>query len=191
MERRRLAALGVSVAWLCTHLCVYGVRQDFHQLPAGYVAAQVLLPILFGACCLTVALAPGKLGLGVGVAVVGGMAVLGPLSFWALAMGMPVPHPAGAGPLGFWLGSLLCLDITLSWAAAPLLLVALSLRRAFATQAVWRSTLVGGAIGLLSGGAINLHCPNVDPWHLLTGHGVPVALAALLGAGLVVKWTRA
>jgi hypothetical protein len=190
-ERRRLAALAVSVAWLCTHLCVYGVRQDFHQLPSGYFAAQVLLPFVFGACCLAVALAPGRLGLGVGVSVVGGMAVLGPLSFWILAMGMPVPHPADSGPLGFWLGSLLCMDITLSWAAAPLLLVALSLRRAFSTQAIWRSTLVGAAIGLLSGGAINLHCPNVDPWHLLAGHGVPVALAALLGAGLVVKWTRA
>jgi hypothetical protein len=190
-ERRKLAALGVSAAWLCTHLCVYGIRQDFHALPTGYVAAQVLLPFVFGACCLAVALAPGKLGLGVGIAVVSGMALLGPLSFWALAMGMPVPHPAGPSPLGFWLGSLLCLDITLSWAAAPLLLVALSLRRAFATQVVWRSTLVGAAIGLLSGGAINLHCSNVDRWHLLAGHAVPVALAALLGAGLVVKWTRA
>jgi hypothetical protein len=190
-ERRRLAALGVSVAWLCTHLGVYGIRQDFHQLPAGYLAAQVLLPFIFGACCLAVALAPGKLGLGLGVTVVSAMALLGPLSFWVLAMGMPAPHPASDGPLGFWLGSLLCLDITLSWAAAPLLLVALSLRRAFATQAVWRSTLVGAALGLLSGGAINLHCANVDPWHLLAGHAVPVALSALLGAGLVVKWTRA
>ena len=190
-ERRKLAALGVSAAWLFTHLCVYGIRQDFHALPAGYVAAQVLLPFVFGACCLAVALAPGKLGLGVGVAVVSAMALLGPLSFWVLALGMPAPHPPAPSPFGFWLGSLLCLDITLSWAAAPLLLIALSLRRAFATQAVWRSTLVGAAIGLLSGGAINMHCSNVHPWHLLAGHAVPVVLAALLGAGLVVKWTRA
>jgi negative regulator of sigma F NrsF-like protein len=189
--RRKLAALGLSAAWLCTHLCVFGVRQDFHELPAAYIAAQVLLPLVFGVCCLAVALAPGRLGLGVGVAVVSGMALLGPLSFWLLAMGMPAPHPPGQSPFGFWLGSLLCLDITVSWAAAPLLLVALSLRRAFATQAVGRSTLVGAALGLLSGGAINLHCPNVDPSHLLAGHAVPVALAALLGAGLVVRWTRA
>ena len=98
---------------------------------------------------------------------------------------------ASESSVSFWLGSLLCLDITLSWAAAPLLLVALSLRRAFATQAVGRSGLVGGALGLLSGGAINLHCPNVDPLHLIAGHGVPVAVAALLGALLMVRWTRA
>jgi negative regulator of sigma F NrsF-like protein len=190
-QRRKLAALAVSAAWLCTHLCVFGVRQDFHELPAGYVAAQVLLPLVFGVCCLAVALAPGKLGLGLGVAVVSGMALLGPLSFWILALSMPAPHPPGQNPSGFWLGSLLCFDITLSWAAAPLLLVALSLRRAFATQAVGRSALVGAALGLLSGGAINLHCPNVDPGHLLAGHAAAVALAALLGAGLVVKSTRA
>jgi len=190
-RRRRMVAVGVSLAWLCAHLLVYGVRQDFGQLPAGYIAAQVVLPIAFGACCLLVALAPGKLGLGLGVGLVGAMAVLGPLSYWVLALGLPAPHPPVAGKLTFWLGSLLCLDITLSWAAAPLLLVALATRRAFPTQAVGRSALLGAALGLLSGGAINLHCPNVNPWHLVAGHGVPVAAAALVGALLVVRWTRA
>ena len=190
-RRRRLAGLALSLAWLCAHLGVYGIRQDFAQLPGGYIAAQVVLPIVFGACCLAVAVAPGKLGLGLGVGLVAGMALLGPLSFWLLALVSPLPHPPQPGPFGFWLGSFLCMDITLSWAAAPLLLVALSLRRAFATQAVGRSGLVGGALGLLSGGAINLHCPNVDPLHLIAGHGVPVAVAALLGALLMVRWTRA
>ena len=190
-RRRRVVAIGASLAWLCAHLMVYGIRQDFGALPPGYIAAQVVLPIAFGACCLLVALAPGKLGLGLGVGLIGTMAVLGPLSYALLALGLPLPHPPIAGKLTFWLGSLLCLDITLSWAAAPLLLVALATRRAFATQAVGRSALLGAALGLLSGGAINLHCPNVDPWHLVAGHGVPVAAAALLGAFLVVRWTRA
>jgi hypothetical protein len=65
------------------------------------------------------------------------------------------------------------------------------LRRSFAGDATRRSALVGAALGLLSGGAINLHCSNVEPWHMATGHGVPVLLAALLGAFLVVRWTRA
>jgi hypothetical protein len=190
-RRRRMAALGVSLAWLCTHLVVYGVRQDFAELPAGYIAAQIVLPIVFAACCLVIALAPGKLGLGLGVGLVSAMALLGPASYWMMALGLPMPHPPGPNALGFWLGSLLCLDITLAWAAAPLLLVALSLRRAFAVQAARRSALIGAALGLLSGAAINLHCPNVDPWHLLAGHGVPVALAALIGVFLVVRWTRA
>jgi Negative regulator of sigma F len=190
-RQRRAAALALSVAWLCAHLAVYGVRQDFAQLPTGYIAAQVVLPMLFGICCLIAALAPGKLGLGLGVGLVGAMALLGPLSFWLLATGVPMPHPPAAGGMGFWLGSLLCMDITLSWAAAPLLLVALSLRRAFAGAAAPRSALVGAALGLLSGGAINLHCSNVDRWHMLAGHGIPVLVAASLGALLVVRWTRA
>ena len=189
-RRRRVAGITLSLAWLCTHLAIYGVRQDFAQLPTGYIAAQVVLPVLFGASCLAVAIAPGKLGLGLGIGLVAGMALLGPLSFWLLALGMPMPHAPHTGPFSFWLGSFLCMDITLSWAAAPLLLVALSLRRAFPTQAVSRSALVGAAIGLLSGGAINLHCPNVNPWHLLAGHGVPVLVAAVLGALVIARWTR-
>jgi hypothetical protein len=189
--RRRTAALCVSLAWLCTHLAIYGIRQDFAQLSAAYIAAQMVLPFVFAAACLIVALAPGKLGLGVGVGLVSVMALLGPASYWVFALGMPMPHASGPDALGFWLGSLLCLDITLAWAAAPLLLVALSLRRAFAAHAAGRSALVGAGLGLLSGAAINLHCPNVDPWHMLTGHGIAVALAVWVGALIVVRWTRA
>jgi negative regulator of sigma F NrsF-like protein len=189
-ERRRMAALGVSLAWLCAHLVVYGIRQDFAQLPPAYIAAQIILPFVFGGCCLVVALAPGRLGLGLGVGLISAMAWLGPLAFWLLALGVPVPYLADPGQLGFWLGACLCLGITLACAAAPLLLVALSLRRAFPTHALGRSALVGAALGLLSGGVINLHCSNVDPWHLFAAHGVPVAVAALIGAVLVVRFTR-
>lgn len=188
--RRRAAALGVSLAWLATHLLVYGVRADFHQLPAEYVAAQVALPFAFGAASLLVAVAPGRLGLGLGIGVIASLALLGPLSFWLFAAALPRPYDA-VSPNGFWLGSLVCLDITLAWAAAPLLLAALALRRAFPASAGWRSALVGAALGLLSGAAINLHCPNVDPAHLLAGHGVPVVVAALVGAFVVARWARA
>ena len=189
-QRRRAAALGVSLAWLATHLAVYGVRADFQQLPAAYVAAQIALPFAFGAASLLVAVAPGRLGLGLGIGVVAGLALLGPLSFWLLAAAMPPPFAADSAR-GFWLGSLLCLDITLAWAAAPLLLAALALRRAFPASAGWRSALVGASLGLLSGAAINLHCPNTDPAHLLAGHGVPVVVAALVGAFVVARWARA
>jgi negative regulator of sigma F NrsF-like protein len=190
-QRRRLAALAISLAWLCTHLLVYGVRSDFETLPAAYVAAQVVVPVVLATGCLFVALAPGKLGLGVGIGLLGATALLGPLSFWVLALGAPVPHAPVVSPLGFWRGSLRCLDTTAVWAAAPLLLVGLSLRRAFATSAAWRSAVMGAGLGLLSGAAINLHCSNVDRWHMLVGHAVPVALAALVGAFLVARWTRA
>jgi len=115
---------------------------------------------------------------------------LGPLSFWLFAATLPPPYEPPSGN-GFWLGAFVCLDITLAWAAAPLLLATLGLRRAFASAAGWRGALVGGALGLLSGAAINLHCPNVDPAHLLAGHGIPVLAAALLGALVVARGARA
>jgi len=191
VRRRRVAALGVSLVWLCCHLALFGLREDSSQLPAGYLVAQVGLPLLLGAACLVVALAPGKLGLGLGVSLIVGMALLGPVSFWLLALGVPVPHSPDTGAFDFWPGTLLCLDLTLSWAAVPLLLVAVSLRRSFAAHAPGRSALVGAGVGLLSGGTINLHCDNVDRWHMAAGHGAPVLMAAVLGALLVARWTRA
>jgi hypothetical protein len=189
-RRRRGAALGVSLAWLATHLAVYGIRADFQQLPLVYVVAQIALPFAFGAASLLVAAAPGRLGLGLGIGIIASLALLGPLSFWLFAAALHPPYDAAGGD-GFWLGSLVCLDITLAWAAAPLLFAALALRRAFPAGAAWRSALVGSALGLLSGAAINLHCPNVDPAHLLAGHGIPVVAAALVGALVVARWARA
>jgi len=180
----------VSVVWLCTHLAVYGVRHDFERLPLEYVALQIALPALLGAGSLLLAMAPGKLGLGLGALIVTSLAVLGPLSFWLFAIGLRPPSPVASGG-NFWLTSLVCLDLTLAWAAAPLLLAAWTLRRAFAAGAGWRSTLLGAAIGLLSGAAINLHCPNVDRAHLLVGHGVPIIVAALVGGLVVSRWARA
>jgi len=189
-QRGRVVALGGGVAWLAAHLTVYGLRSDFERLSPAYVAAQIVLPVVFATASLLVAVAPGKLGLGLGVSIVASLAVLGPLSFWGFAAAMPPPYEP-AGSHAFWLSSLLCLDITLAWAAAPLLLAALALRRAFPAAPGWRSALVGGGLGLLAGAAINLHCPNVDPAHLLAGHGVPVVAAAALGAGVVARWARA
>jgi hypothetical protein len=193
-RRRRLAALGISLGWLCTHLAVYGIRTDFARLPAEYVALQIVLPALIGVASLLLALAPGKLGLGLTVSVIGALAVLGPLSFWLCAALLNTPYPAldaGLQSSRFWLGALVCLDITLAWAAAPLLLAALVLRRAFPAGAGWRSGLIGAALGLLSGAAINLHCSNVNQEHMLLGHGIPILVAALVGGVVVSRWARA
>lgn len=193
-QRRRLAALALSLGWLCTHLAVYGIRQDFARLPAEYVALQIFLPALLGAVSLLLAVAPGKLGLGLAVGVVSALVVLGPLSFWLCAGLLDTPYRVPDALLQsgrFWLGALVCLDLTLAWAAAPLLLAAFALRRAFPSSARWRSGLVGSALGLLSGAAINLHCPNVDQGHMLLGHGTPIIVAALVGGLVVARWSRA
>ena len=193
-QRRRLAALGISLGWLCTHLVVFGIRSDFARLPAEYVAAQIVLPALLGAASLLLAVAPGKLGLGLAVSVVASLAVLGPISFWLCAGLLNTPYPAADDLLQsgrLWPGVLVCLDLTLAWAAAPLLLAALTLRRAFPAGAGWRSGLVGAALGLLSGAAINLHCSNVHQGHMLLGHGIPIVVAALVGGLAVSRWARA
>ena len=190
IRRRRRAALAIAGVWLCAHLAAYGVRQDMHRLSAPYVALQMVLPTLLAAASLLVAVAPGKRGLGLGVSLLAALAILGPLSFWLLAAGMPAPYAADPRD-GFWLGAAVCLDITLLWATAPLLLAGMALRRAFPASSRWRSALVGGATGLACGSAINLHCSNPDRCHLVGAHGLPIVVAALVGGFVLSRWARA
>lgn len=181
VRKRRLAALTGSAAWLLTHLAVYGVRTDFHGLPPLYVAAQILLPFLVASASLFAALSYGKLGLGLKIGLISGLAILGPLAFCLIALGAPAPYVPGPNTASL-LGILVCFDITVAWTAVPLLCAALALPGAFATSVRWRSALVGAAIGLFAGSTMNLHCPNVAPLHVLMGHGLPVIVATVLSA---------
>lgn len=190
VQQRRVLALVASVAWLGAHLVVYGVRPDLRQLPALYVAAQIALPFLTALVSVFVGLASGKLGLGLRVGLVSVLTVLGPTAFALIALGAPVPSvvPDGAGSL---IGMLVCFDITVAWAAVPLLFAALAYRGAFPAAARWRSALVGAGAGLFAGAVMNLHCPNLAPAHMLFGHGLPVILATLAGALLLARRARA
>lgn len=190
VQKRRRAAFAGSAAWLLTHLIVYGVRSDFRGLPWLYVAAQVLLPFLVASASLFAALAYGKLGLGAKIGLVSGLVLLGPAAFCLVALGAPLPHVAESDESSL-LGILVCFDITVAWTAVPLLCAALALPGAFATGVRWRSALVGAAIGLFAGATMNLHCPNAAPLHVLTGHGLPVIVATILGAVVLGYRTRA
>lgn len=189
IRQRRLLAMTGSVAWLAAHLVVYGVRSDLSGLSIPYLGAQVFLPFAVAAGSLAVALGSGKFGLGLKVSLIGTLAVLGPLSFCLIALGAPVPRDVSGG--GALLPIFVCFDITVAWAAVPLLLAALSLRGAFAAGARWRSALVGAGVGLAAGATMNVHCPNVAPAHLLFGHGLPVIVATLLGAAFLSYRSRA
>jgi hypothetical protein len=188
LQRRRLAALGLAVAWLAGHIVVYGVRGNFAQLPASYVLLQIALPMLLGVASLVVALSPGRWGLGLTFGAVFGFALLGPVSFVLMALGVPVPLVDATVPS--WADHFLCLDLTLVWMSVPLLLAALNLRRAFASAAVWRSALLGGACGLVAAALMNLHCASVTRVHLLFGHALPVVLGCLLGGLLLSRWLK-
>jgi hypothetical protein len=189
-RNRRLAVLTGSVSWLLTHLAVYGIRTDYHELPALYRAAQILLPFLVAIASLFTALSYGKRGLGLRIGLISGLAVLGPLSFCLIAFGAPAPYAAAPGAASL-LGILVCFDITVAWAAVPLLGAAFALPGAFASGVRWRSALVGAAVGLFAGATMNLHCPNVAPLHVLLGHGLPVIVATIVGALLLGYRTRA
>jgi hypothetical protein len=189
VSQRRTAALIGSVAWVGAHLAVFGIRKDFGTLPFPYVAAQVLLPFALAGLALVVALGRGRLGLGVRIGLVSSFAVLGPASFAVIAAGAPVPGEV-ATSMATPIGMLFCFDVTLAWAAVPLVLGALTLRGAFAAATRWRSALVGASAGLFAGATINLVCPNLAPLHLLFGHGLPVIVATLGGAFLLALRTR-
>src|SRR5206468_155324 len=97
VRQRRRAALTGSAAWLLTHLIAYGVRADLRELPVPYLAAQVLLPFLVAITCLWAALSSVKLGLGLKLGLISGLALLGPLAFCLIALGAPAPRVAGPG----------------------------------------------------------------------------------------------
>jgi len=190
VRRRRAAALLLSLGWLATHLLVFGVRNDLDALPAAYLVSHVGAPLVLGLAAAWLALRPGRVGLGPPRVWAVALTLGGPLSFGllgAISSSASLPAP-DAQP---WLSALLCSDLMLVWMSVPLFAAALALRGAFAASAVWRSALVGTSIGLLSGVTINLHCENSEAFHLVVGHGVPVALASLLGAFVVRHWLRA
>jgi hypothetical protein len=191
VKQRRLAALVGSLCWLAAHLAVFGVRKDLDQLPVAYAAAQVLLPFAFAVLSLFIALGSGRLGLGLKVSLISALAFLGPASFVLVAIGAPVPVGEGPEGLASLVRIFVCFDLTVAWAAVPLLLAALTLRGAFASSARWRSALVGAGAGLFAGATMNLHCPNVAPVHMLLGHGMPVIIATLAGALLLALRARA
>jgi len=190
VRKRRMAALIGSLAWVGTHLAVFGIRRDFAELSFAYVAAQVLLPFALALLALVVALGRGKLGLGLRLGIVSAFAVLGPASFALIAAGLPASGEVPGG-VATPINVLLCFDLTVAWAAVPLLFGALTLRGAFAAATRWRSALVGAGAGLFAGATMNLHCPNVAPLHMVFGHGLPVIVATVAGAVLLAARARA
>jgi hypothetical protein len=187
--RRRRLALAVSLVWLLANLAVYGIRPELRSLPLTYVGLQIALPFALGLASLAVALEPGRAGLGLGVGVAAALALAAPLLFSLAVSTAAPPWPPQAGDAS-WLRATVCFDITLLWAAVPLLFAAWALRRAFPVAASWRSALLGVTCGLFAAGLMNLHCTNVDSWHMTLGHALPTIIATLAGGLLVGRIAR-
>ena len=179
--RRRRLALGATAAWALLYLVTLGIRPELSSLALWYAGALLALPIAL--CWLTLAVAArmGDDSLGLRVQVAAPVALLVPAGFLALALVLPMPHDTQVVS-ALWPGALRCFELTLVGAAPPLLFAAIAFRRSFPASARYRGALLGAACGLLASSVMNLHCPVLDPMHLVIGHVVPVVLVILLCA---------
>jgi len=186
VQRKRALALVVSLSWAAAQLAALGLRPDFSRLSAVYVLATLVAPFALGVAALSVALARGRLGLGARPSLVALLAIGGSLFVIGVALALPAPSAAASGLRSMFS----CANLALAWAALPLVLAALALRGSFASSSVWRSALLGSAIGLGAAVAAQLRCPLADSLHVAVAHGGAVVVVALVSALLLGRLTR-
>ncbi len=182
---RVVAAVGGALALCVGILAALGVR----PVPAGEGLATYIVTL----CCLVamVSIAVATSLRGVHQRPVGRVA-------WALtALALVAPLGLAIIP-GIWAGAeappagmsgpgLGCLLTGLATAFGVGLVIRLFQRSD--RPADWRLTAMAGAGGLIAFTTVQLHCPSVDPLHLVVGHGTAgLILAAAL---LVVARLRA
>jgi hypothetical protein len=78
--------------------------------------------------------------------------------------------------------ALQCFAAALVFALGPVVIGLVFLRRAIPVGAVWVGAALGAAGGVLAGLCLHLHCPWAAPSHVLAGHVLPIAAAAVLTA---------
>ncbi len=79
----------------------------------------------------------------------------------------------------FWASSWVCLRIGLSVAVPTAALVWLVLRRGVVLSPTLTGATAGVLAGLVGAAALEVHCPNLNAWHILVSHiGVAVSLGA-------------
>jgi hypothetical protein len=189
LSRARLVALLVGGGWIAAQLGIAGLRGDFARVPAGYTLAFGVAPIIAGLLCLFAAIAPGRLGLGVRVTLLATLALAFPALFAVASYLYSPPYPEA--PLGVFMNGVFCFDIALAWTLLPLIAAGFALRGTFVTRAVWRSALVGAGAGLVVAATSMLRCPLSGALHNTFSHGGAVVAAALLGAFVLSRITRA
>jgi hypothetical protein len=169
-------------------LGVAGIREDMRQVPLLYTVVLGVAPAVAGLLCIVAAASPGRMGLGIRVGALAGLALVLPLGFMLSGYALSPPYldaPAGAFKHGIF-----CFNIALAWTAVPLVAAGLALRGAFVTRAGWRSALVGAGAGLVVAATSFLRCPLSSPWHVALSHGGAVVACALLGAFVLARVTR-
>lgn len=178
MRARRLAALGLTLAWFVVMLLVLGMSTSMTMM---HLSLYAVVPALFGAIALAVALRSGPSGLGSKSRTFQITTLVFPvLLALVVLLGPRIEHD------GFSRAAFVCGDIVLFLGIVPLATALYALRRFCVTGAVWRSALVGLGIGLVAASVNALHCSNVDAMHVAIGHLWPVPVFVLV-ATLVLR----
>jgi hypothetical protein len=171
MRTRKLMALGLTLAWFVVLLLVFGTSTSMTMMSLSLYA---VVPALFGALALAIALRSGSSGLGSKSRTFQVTTLLFPvLLVLVVLLGPRIEHD------GFSRAAFVCGDIILLLGVVPLMTAMYALRRFCVTGAVWRSALVGLGIGLVTASVNALHCSNVDAMHVAVGHFWPVPVFVL------------
>ncbi len=186
--RGRRTALFVAAGWLLGQLGVTGIRGDIHHVARPYTFVLGVAPVVAGLSCIVAAASPGRMGLGMRVGVLAGLALVLPLGFILSGYALSRPYPEA--PAGAFKHGVFCFNIALAWTTVPLVAAGIALRGAFVTRAGWRSALVGAGAGLVVAATSFLRCPLSSAWHVALSHGGAVVASALLGAFVLARVTR-
>lgn len=189
LTRGRRIALLVSAGWIGAQLAASGLRGDMARVPLGYTLGFAVVPVVAGLVCLAAATTPGRLGLGARVILLATLALALPATFAVVSYVFSPPY-AGA-PAGDFKYGVVCFNVALAWTLLPLIAAGFALRGTFVTRGTVRSALVGAGAGLVVSATSMLRCPLSDSWHMALAHGGAVVAAALLGATVLARVTRA
>jgi hypothetical protein len=188
---RRMVALAAFVAWPLLLRLVWGLRPDIEER-LSFVLGQTALFGLLLVAVLLVAVLPGRRGLGRPVSLVRLAAIGAPIVFAVVGLlWLPSGAPGSFGEVGPWGPVMKCLSLGLL-VALPMLMVGLwAMRRAFPSASGWRAAALGAGLGLVGSVVLTAHCGIQLGGHVALAHGLPIVIAALLGAALGSKVARA
>jgi len=108
---------------------------------------------------------------------------LPPLVVGALALGSAILFPFEREET-FWSDTWTCLKIGLRIALPTAAFVWLVIRRGLILSPMLTGATIGVVAGLVGAGALEVHCPNLDAWHILASHLGAAACAGVLGLAI-------
>lgn len=176
---RRRGFVVASVAWELVFLAVMGTRDDLGAAPRLGLVVALVAPLVGAVFALVAAARGGGRGLGVRALPMASLLGLTALGWVAAASA----HIAAEDLVlaGSPAATARCFMGTTMLALVPFALALLAYRRAFVAGAALRALALGIAAGSIATAAMELRCGLGGTAHYLVGHGLPVALFALVG----------